>query len=90
MLALLLGAFTRGTTPVIQAMLSEVSEKAHYNKIYALSETGIGIAAVITVILMGVIADKIGIQFVFYTAAVFALVAIIPVLFLSRSKSLSG
>ncbi len=90
MLAFLLGAFTRGTSPVIQAMLSEVSQKLHYNKIYALSETGIGIAAVITVILMGIIADKIGAQFVFYTAAVFALVAIIPVLLLSRSNSFSG
>jgi len=86
LLALLLGAFTRGTTPAIQAMLSEVSKKAHYHKIYALSETVIGIVAVATVILMGVVADRIGIEFVFYTAAVFALLAIIPVLFISRSK----
>lgn len=90
LLALFLGAFTRGTTPAIQAMLSEVSKKMHYHKIYALSETGIGIAAVITVILMGFIADQVGIEFVFYTAAVFALFATIPTLFLSRSKSLSG
>lgn len=89
-LALLLGAFTRGTTPVIQAMLSEASEKMHYNKIYALSETGIGIAAVLTVILMGVIADQLGIEFVFYIAAIFALLATIPTLLLSRSKSFSG
>ncbi len=85
-LSLLLGLFTRGTTPVIQAMFSEVSHKMHYNKIFALSEMFIGIAAVITVILMGVIADRVGITAVFYSAAFLAALATIPAFMVSRNQ----
>lgn len=88
-LSLLLGLFTRGTTPVIQAMFSEVSHKMHYNKIFALSEMFIGIAAVITVILMGMIADHAGIVIVFYAAAFLALLATIPAFILSKNTESS-
>lgn len=89
-LSLLLGTFTRGTTPVIQSMLSNTSHKIHYNKIYALSEMFIGIAAVITVILMGIIAEKTSVLFVFYASAILALLAISPALFLFKTEENNG
>ncbi len=82
----LLGFFTKGTSPVVQTMFSQVAKKIHYNKIYALSELSIGVSALIAIVLMGVIADRIGIVFVFYTACVFALLAIFPALFLSKME----
>ncbi|MCL4366032.1 MFS transporter [Patescibacteria group bacterium] len=87
-LSSLLGIFTRGTTPIIQSMLSKTSHKVHYNKIYALSEMFIGIAAVISVILMGFIADQANIPTVFYTSAALAVLATIPALFLLKLNSL--
>lgn len=86
-LSLLLGVFTRGTTPVIQSMISKTAEKIHYNKIFALSEMFIGVAAVVNVILMGFIAEKVNLMAVFYLAAFLALLATIPALFLSKMKT---
>lgn len=85
-LSFLLGLFTRGTTPVIQTMMSNVSHKMHYDKVFAISEMCIGITAVITVSLMGIIADSSGIVFVFYASAIFALLAIIPIFLLAKNR----
>ncbi len=78
LITFVIGVFTRGTTPVVQSMLSETADKIHYNKIYALSEMFIGIAAVITVIFMGFLAERIGIVSVFYMSAFLALIATFP------------
>lgn len=83
---LLLGTFTRGTTPVINSLFSKTSHKMHYNKIYALSEMFIGIAAVISIILMGIIAEKTSVFIVFYLSATFALLATLPALLLSKQN----
>lgn len=85
-LAFLLGSFTRGTTPIIQSMLSKTSHKIHYDKIFAISEFFIGIAAVTTVISMGVIAEKTNVLFVYYAASFLALIAIVPAFLLSLTK----
>ncbi len=87
LITFILGVFTRGTTPVIQSMLSETSDSMHYNKIYALSEMFIGIAAVITVISMGLVADHTGIASVFYLGAFLAIVATIPAFLLSKTTN---
>lgn len=80
----LLGIFTKGTSPVIQAMFAELTHKDHYNKVYAVSEVCIALSAAIVIILMGTVADKFGIDNVFYICAVFAVMAIIPVYFFSK------
>ena len=85
-LAFLLGSFTRGTTPIIQSLVSETSHKIHYDKIFAISEFFIGIAAVATVISMGLVADKTNVLFVYYAASFLALSAIIPAFLLSLTK----
>ncbi len=84
--AMLLGIFTKGTSPVVQTMFSELSHKDHYYKIYAVSELTIGFAAVITIIVMGTVADKTNIHMVFYLCALLACLATIPILTFSKAK----
>lgn len=82
----LLGIFTKGTSPVVQTMFSQLSHKDHYHKVYAVSELAIGLSAVITIIVMGIIADKTNIMIVFYIAAFLACLAILPILAFSKTK----
>ncbi len=79
-LSLLLGIFTKGTSPVVQTMFSEATHKDHYHKVYATTETLIQLAGFTTQIAMGVIADKIGIASVFYLSAILGFLAVIPLL----------
>lgn len=65
-------------------MFSEISHKSHYNKVFSLSEFFIGSAAVLIILLMGFASDKAGVVIVFYSSAILALVATIPVLLLSK------
>ncbi len=81
---LLLGVFTRGTIPVIQTIISQIAHKKHYDKIYSLSEFFIAIASTLTILIMGIVAEKAGIPSVFYLSAIFAVVTLVPVFFLSR------
>jgi FSR family fosmidomycin resistance protein-like MFS transporter len=82
----LLGAFTKGTSPVVQTLFSQLADKNHYHKVFAVSELVITIASVISITLLGALADKNGISIVFYAGALLALLAILPVFTLVRSK----
>lgn len=79
-LTLFLGAFTRGTNPVVLSMLAGVTHEMHYNKVYAVSEIAIATASVITGIAAGFIADRLGIIPVFYLLSALAGLAIFPIL----------
>ena len=85
--AFLLGAFTRGTTPVITTLFSELSHRDHYEKVFAVGETFLGITSAFAPVLMGIIADKFGIVSVFYVASVLAIFAIIPVAILRKQSA---
>lgn len=85
-IAFLLGAFTRGTTPVITTLFSKVAHADHYEKVFGISETFLGITSAFAPTLMGIIADKFGIVFVFYTASVLAIFAILPIIILRKQK----
>lgn len=82
----LLGVFTKGTSPVVQTLFSKMADKEHYNKVYAISEFSIGMAAVITILVMGIVAQNLGISFVFYITASLALLAVIPCAILIKQK----
>lgn len=84
--ALLLGMFTKGTSPVVQTMFSALSDKEHYHKVFAVSELAIGLSAVVTIIMMGAIADKAGLKMIFYLSACLATCATVPIYPLSKSK----
>lgn len=85
-ISFLLGAFTRGTTPVITTLFSKVAHADHFEKVFGISETFLGITSAFAPTLMGIIADKYGIVFVFYTASILAIFAIIPVMILGKQK----
>lgn len=85
-LSAFLGVFTKGTSPVVQTMFSGLADKEYYHKVYAISELATGLAAVTTIVLMGVIADKTGITTVFYITPILAVLAALPIYVFSRSK----
>ncbi|SRR6266568_4891492 len=84
LLSILLGMFTKGTSPVVQTMFSDLADKEHYHKVFAVSELVIGLAAVVTIILMGGLADKAGIKIVFYLCAALAICAVLPIYLFSK------
>ena len=88
-LSFILGIFTRGTIPVIATLLSTVSHTDHYEKTYAISELFFGISATLAPILLGRVADSSGINLSFYVAAVFALLAVIPIYLYTKTNKLS-
>lgn len=84
--AALLGIFTKGTSPVVQTMFSQLTKKNHYHKIFAVSELFITMAAVISISIIGFAADRMGISIVFYSAALFGILACVPII-ISNLKS---
>ncbi len=87
-LSTLLGGFTKGTSPVVQAMFSELAKKEHYHKIFAFGELMIAIGAVISINLLGVIAEKTNISIVFYSGAILATLAVLPIIYLNKTNKL--
>jgi len=81
-ISLLLGLFTRGTTPVVASLFSEVTHQVHYEKVYALSETFLGIMGAFAPTIMGIFGDKLGIVSIFYASAFFASLAVVPIIIL--------
>ncbi len=88
--AIMLGVFTKGTSPVIQTMFSQISHKDHYHKVFAVSELVIGLSAVIAIVIMGNIADKVGIMWIFYLTASLAILATLPIYAFSRTKMINN
>jgi len=87
-ISLLLGAFTRGTLPVISTLFAKVVHEDHYEKVFAISETMSGIGITIAPIIAGLIADTFGVVVFFYCAAFFAVAATLPIFALLRDSSL--
>lgn len=80
-IAVILGALTKGTVPVIQTMVAEVTEQDHaYEQVFALNALVTSIATAVAPLLFGIIADRFGIMHVFSVSAGFALLAIISAL----------
>ena len=78
-LSILLGAFTLGTVPAIQTMISETADvHGHYEKSYALNSLIGSIGMTIAPLLLGIISDSYTVAFAFYAMALFALIAVIP------------
>jgi predicted MFS family arabinose efflux permease len=79
-IAIVIGALTKGTAPVIKTMLTEATHKeSSYENVFALDALFVGIANTIAPLFYGLIANSFGIVHVFTTSAIFALLAIISV-----------
>lgn len=75
----LLGIFTRGTSPVIRAMVAEaVSEKERFDKAFSLYSFSLNSSSVVSRSVYGFLASSLGIASVFYLSGFVALLTIIP------------
>lgn len=85
--SVILGVFTKGTVPVLTTMVSEsVEHQKGMEKAFGLNAIFVGMASTSAPFLLGFLSDKFGIVMAFNFSALFALIAIIPALFLSRLK----
>lgn len=79
--SIILGIFTKGTIPVLTAMVVEsVEHKPGMEKAFGLNATFVGIASTIGPFLLGFLSDRFGIVMAFNFSALIALVAIVPAL----------
>lgn len=80
-----LGMFTKGTSPVVQAMFSNLTHESHHHKIYAISILFLALAEAGAEMGMGKLADGFGVTMIFYLCALFAVLAILPILILKKT-----
>lgn len=81
-----IGAFTRGTVPVAQSMISKLTSADLYHKLFAVGEICTYGASVIGISAMGLVAYYYGVNTVYYISAALAILATIPLLFLKAEK----
>jgi len=81
-----LGLFTRGTTPVVGTLYSQIVHEKHYEKVFAISLTLLELSAALSAIILGVIADKFGLPIIFYLTSFLALLASLPIVAYARLK----
>lgn len=83
--SILLGIFTKGTIPVLTAMVVEsVEHRVGMEKAFGLNAMFVGVASTIAPFALGFFSDKFGITAAFGIAAGFAVIATIPALLFSR------
>ncbi len=84
-IALLLGIVTKGTVPVIQAIITEpVREASAYGDVFSINSFLRGITNMLTPLLFGVIASTWSMDSIYAIMAVVAAVAVIPVLMMQQ------
>lgn len=77
--ALILGIFTKGTTPIVKTMVSESVERhGNFERAYGINGISSNAAIAIAPLVLGFISEKFGIISAFNVMAVVALLAIIP------------
>ncbi len=83
----LLGIFTRGTSPVIRAMMADsVSEKHKFDKAFSIHSFALGISNATSRSVYGFSAGIFGIASVFYISAAVAVATLIPICLYKNSK----
>ena len=84
-IAIFLGALTKGTTPVIQTMVADVTENENsFEEVFALNSFIVSIASTTAPLALGLIANSYGINYVFIFSAIFAILAAISSLNLTK------
>lgn len=85
--SIILGAFTKGTTPVIQTMVSDSAEHhGNFEKAFGFSTTITNIALTIAPLALGIASDHFGILNAFNIMAAVALLATAPAIWFGLSK----
>lgn len=87
-IALLLGIVTKGTVPVIQAIITEpVRDAASYGDVFSINSFLRGITNMLTPLLFGFLASAWSMNAIYAIMAVVAAVAAVPVLLMRRFDS---
>ena len=77
-LALVLGFFTKGTVPITSAMIAESVKKENLDTAYSINSLSTSIANTVAPLFFGMVADAIGIQFIFIACGATAICATVP------------
>lgn len=86
--SIILGILTAGTIPVRTTLISESTHHLkQHEKVFGIASLVSTIATSLAPIILGRVADIYGIINSFYTAALFALLALVPAYLFSRTKS---
>ena len=87
-IALLLGIVTKGTVPVIQAIITEpVQQRGSYEDIFSINSFLRGITNMTTPLLFGFIASTASLNVVYALMAVMAGLAVLPILLMGKRDS---
>lgn len=85
--SIILGASTKGTTPVIQTMVSDsVEHNGNFEKAFGFSTTIANVALTIAPLALGIASDHFGILNAFNIMAAVALLAAVPAVWFGLSK----
>lgn len=77
-LALLLGFFTKGTVPITSTMIAESVEKENFEAAYSINSLSTSVSNTVAPLFFGILADYLGIQAIFLSCGVVALIATLP------------
>lgn len=77
-LALLLGFFTKGTVPITSTMIAESVKKENLDTAYSINSLSTSITNTVAPLFFGMVADAIGIQFIFIACGATAICATVP------------
>lgn len=90
-LALVLGFLTKGTVPITSTMIAEsVKGKNSFETAYSVNSFSVSIATTAAPLFFGVLADRFGVQMIFFGCAFVALCSTLPALLLKRTIHILG
>jgi len=84
-LALLLGIFTKGTVPITNTMIAQAVPKEEYPSAYSLSSFSTSLANTAAPLFFGILADVMGVQYIFIACGIVALLSAAPACFLKST-----
>lgn len=83
--SVILGAFTKGTVPVLTSMVTEaVDHHGRYEKAFSLNAVFVGVGSTIAPLVLGFLSDRFGITNAFYASSVLAIAATVPAFLYKR------
>lgn len=87
LLALILGFFTKGTVPIVSTMIAQSVGETEYEAAYSVNSLSTSIANTIAPLFFGLLADILGVQAIFFSCGIAALLAAIPAIVLVKTKN---
>ena len=87
LLALILGFFTKGTVPIVSTMIAQSVGETEYEAAYSVNSLSTSIANTIAPLFFGLLADILGVQAIFFSCGIVALLAAIPAIVLVKTKN---